>query len=505
MSIPPGTRLGPYEITGPLGGGGMGAVYSALDTRLGRRVAIKTIRDDVARDAGRRERFEHEAKTIASLTHPHICTLYDVGHASLPGATEEIAFLVMELIEGETLTARLARGPLPTHEALAIARQIADALEKAHSQGIVHRDLKPANIMLASEAASGRGPHVKLLDFGLARWRADRSVIVDEPTRTSALTGDGVVLGTLQYIAPEQLEGRAVDQRADLFAFGAILFEMIAGRPAFEAASPAGLISAILGGHPPRLSTVAPVAPPALDRIVAVCLAKDPGDRWTSAHDLRLLLDDVGGASATTAAPPPSRSNRREWFAWAAAALAIAAAVLLGIRAGGREGLSRRDVLSILPPDHVTLTDGEAPQISPDGRLVAFVGNDEAGTTRLYVRDRSGLTANALAGTDDATQPFWSPDSRSLGFFAAGRLKRIDVSGAALQTLAATPVPRGGTWNQHDVIVFAPFPAEPLQMSPATGGTPQPVPGADPGRWFPAFLPDGRHYLFLSLGAQHKV
>jgi Tol biopolymer transport system component len=495
MSIAAGTRLGPYEIIGPLGTGGMGDVYRARDTRLDRLVAVKTVKSELALDAERRARFEREAKTIASLTHPHICTLYDVGHARVPGAADDVAFLVMELIQGETLAERLTRGALPMSEALEIGRQVADALHRAHREGIVHRDLKPANIMLARSGATRPGlPHVKLLDFGLARLRADRQVVVDKPTQTSGLTTDGVVLGTLQYIAPEQLEGRAVDQRADLFALGAILYEMVSGRRAFQSSSAAGLISAILSSHPARLSSGVPMSPAALDRIVAICLAKNPDERWASAHDIRLLLDGVDGASAGTASARESR--RRERIAWGAAAVAALAALVLGLRPSSPAPRISRDLLSILPPDGAALTDGEAPQISPDGRLVAFVASDETGTVRLYAEPR----ARVLSGTNDATQPFWAPDSRRLGFFGGGRLKRIDLTSGIVQTLAAAPVPRGGTWNQQDVIVYTPFPAQATHQISAAGGTPTPVAGSTPneGRWFPFFLPDGRHYLYLS-------
>ncbi|HXW03881.1 MAG TPA: protein kinase [Vicinamibacterales bacterium] len=498
MRIAQGTRLGPYEIVSALGSGGMGDVYSARDTRLDRLVALKTVKSDLAGDLERRARFEREARAIASLTHPHICTLYDVGLAKLPGLDDEVAYLVMELIEGETLADRLARGALPLADALTIAAQVSQALDRAHRQGIVHRDLKPANIMLAGGRA-GASPHVKLLDFGLARLRADEAPVVDDATRTSGVTSDGVVMGTLQYMAPEQLEAKGVDQRADIFALGAILYEMVAGRRAFQASSNAGLISAILASEPARLSSVVPLATPALESVVHGCLAKDPDARWASAQDVRLLL---AGVDTTAGAEPPPRvrGNRREWLAWAVAALAAVAAAVLALRQPAPSGgTGQRTVLSVLPPEGTLLTNGEAPQISPDGRTVAFVGTDRTGTTRLYVRERSGTEPRALPGTEDATLPFWSPDGSSLGFFANARLKRIGVAGGAAQTLAPAPIPRGGSWNRQDEILFVPSPNQAPHRIPASGGTAIPVPGnlSDERRWFPFFLPDGRHYLYI--------
>jgi eukaryotic-like serine/threonine-protein kinase len=481
LALSPGTRLGPYEIVAPLGAGGMGEVYRARDTRLDRMVAIKTVSSEVAGDPERRARFEREARAIATLTHPHICTLYDVGHH------DGIEFLVMELLAGETLAARLSRGPLEIAEALACAIQIADALDAAHRAGIVHRDLKPANVMLTRAGASKSGaPHAKLLDFGVARLGSGETVVA-EATRTAPVTVQGQILGTLPYMAPEQLEGSQADARADLFGFGAIVFELITGRRAYGAASIA-----------------MPGAPPALERLVAVCLSKDPEDRWSSAHDVLLQLRSI----AASPAPPPvvdRASARRERVAWSLAALAALVAVALAailLRAPRNQAAADVDVLSILPPDQTALARGDAPRISPDGRIVAFAAMDRAGRTGLYVRSRDSLTVRLLPGTVDATMPFWSPDSRQLGFFAQGQLKIIALTGGPPHAIAPSPVPRGGTWNGDNTILFVSLPSLPINRVAATGGTIAPVPmapGGPPFRLFPRFLPDGRHYLFLAI------
>jgi dipeptidyl aminopeptidase/acylaminoacyl peptidase len=479
MSLASGSRLGPYQILSPLGAGGMGEVYRARDTRLDRDVAVKIVSADVSGDPERRTRFEREAKAIAALTHPHICTLYDVGNH------EGIEFLVMELLAGETLATRLAKGPLEIPEALACAIQIADGLDAAHRAGIVHRDLKPGNVMLTRSGASKSGaPHAKLLDFGLAKLRSSEPIVA-EATRTAPVTAQGQILGTLPYMAPEQLEGTPTDARADLFAFGAIVFEMITGRRAYGATSVA-----------------MPGAPPALERLVAVCLSKDPEDRWSTAHDVLLQLRAI---AASPAMPPvvDARSRRRERIAWSAAAVAAIAAIALAavlLRAPGNQTTGGVDALSILPPGQTTLDRGTAPAISPDGRMIAFVATDNAGRSGLYVRNRESLTARLLPDTDGATMPFWSPDSRQLGFFGQGRLKTIGLAGGAPHALAPAGVPRGGTWSRDNVILFVNLPSRPINQVPAAGGEVQPVPMPKDlagYRLFPRFLPDGHHYLFL--------
>ena len=471
MTLPPGTRLGPYEIVGPLGAGGMGEVYRARDTRLDRAVAVKTIRAE-SLDVEGRSRFEREARAIAGLTHPHICTLHDVGR------DDGVEFLVMELLEGETLAARIARGPLTSGEALVCAMQIADALDAAHRQGIVHRDLKPSNVMLTRTGA-------KLLDFGLAKLRAESAPTEDGLTANGPLTVRGQVLGTPAYMAPEQLGGAPVDQRADIFAFGAIVFEMITGKRALTAQAMPG-------------------APVALEHLVAVCLSKEPENRWSSAHDLLLQLRSIAADAATRPAMAPPSPRRR--LAWVATAVATAAAIVLAVlwqtgRGTRNPAGAALDVLSILPPDQTTLESGEAPQISPDGRSVAFVATDRIGKSRLYIRSRDAAVARVLSDTDGASLPFWSPDNRQLGFFAQSQLKIISIAGGSAHAIAGAPVPRGGTWGRDNVILFVGVPNLPINRIAAAGGDAVPVPasGVREFRLHPSFLPDGRHYLYLAL------
>ena len=497
MPLTSGTRLGPYEILGPLGAGGMGEVYRARDTRLDRTVAIKTLPDDSSGDPERRQRLEREARAIGALSHPNICALYDVGEH------EGTTFLVMELVEGTTLADRLTRGPLPLDEALACAIQIANALDKAHRNGIIHRDLKPGNIMIVRPARQGP-PQVKLLDFGLAKVGGDNPVIGDAATATSPVTRQGQILGTLHYMSPEQLEGRAVDARSDIFAFGAVLFEMLTGRRAFEGSSSASLIGAILHTAPPPVTGFCS-GPRALDRLIAICLAKHADDRWSSIHDVLLQLQAITGAPEAVAAAVPAPARGRERLAWIAAALAATAALVLAVllvtnRASSVDAGGERRVLSVLTPDQAPLVYGEAPLVSPDGRRVAFVVRDREGSTRLYVRELDGSVPQPLKGTEYASMPFWAPDSRRLGFFAQGRLKTIDTTGGPPTAIAAAPVPRGGSWNSDDLILFVSVPTQPTLMVPASGGTPVPVvtaEGVRDSRWFPKFLPDGRHYLYL--------
>ena len=497
VTLAAGMHLGPYEVLGPIGAGGMGEVYRARDTRLDRTVAIKTLRAESI-DPGQRTRFEREARAIAALTHPHICTLYDVGH------DQAIEFIVMELLEGETLAARLEKGPLATADALRYAIQIADALDAAHRLGIVHRDLKPSNVMLTRSGA-------KLLDFGLAKYGADVLPLAEGVTQAAPLTSEGQILGTLAYMAPEQLESKPIDPRADIFAFGAIVFEMITGQRAFAGSSQASVIGAILHTSPPPITRVMSGAPPALERLVTVCLSKDPADRWSSAHDVLLQLRSIPVDSHTEPAPASPPPRGRTGLAWIAAAvatiaaLAMAAAIMAG-RSTRNQADSAFDVLSMLPPEQTTLERGEAPQISPDGRHVAFVAADRLGRNGLYVRSRDSLTARALPETDGASLPFWSPDSRQLGFFAQGRVKTIAISGGSPHAIAAAPVPRGGTWGRDDVILFVGVPNLPIKRVPAGGGEalPVPMPPVHEFRLHPSLFPDGRHYLYQAIDDQAR-
>jgi len=507
VTLAAGTRLGPYEIVGPLGAGGMGEVYRARDTRLDRAVAIKTLHAE-SRDPDQRSRFEREARAIAALSHPNICTVHDVGREEpSTGSGQGVDYLVMELLEGDTLAARLAKGPLEIADVLAFAIQIAAALDAAHRRGIVHRDLKPGNVMLTRPGAARHGsPQVKLLDFGLAKLRSEVAPITDAATE-AVLTAQGQILGTIPYMAPEQLEGKPIDARTDLFAFGAIVFEMVTGKRAFNESSQASLIGAILHTSPPTITQVMPGSPPALERLVTVCLSKDPENRWSSAHDVLLQLKSI--AAVPQDAPGPAGPQRlwREPLAWSAAALATVAAlaiaaVMLAGRATRNQADAALDVLSVLPPEQTTVDRGEAPQISPDGRRVAFVATDRLGRSGLYVRSRDSLVALPLPDTDGASMPFWSPDGRQLGFFAQNQLKTIAISGGSPHVIATAPVPRGGTWSRDNVILFLAVPNLPLNRVPAAGGeaVPVPMPPVQEFRMFPAFLPDGRHYVYLASG-----
>jgi serine/threonine protein kinase len=496
--MPPeaGSRLGPYELVSPIGAGGMGEVWRGRDTRLDRSVAVKILPAGIAQDEQFRVRFEREAKTISSLNHPHICTLFDVGHEG------ETHFLVMELVEGESLADRLQRGPLPLDQVVKVGAQVAEALDGAHRQGIVHRDLKPANVMLTKTGA-------KLLDFGLARSGAavaGLSGSTELPTEAKPVTTAGTVLGTFQYMAPEQLEGAEADARTDIFALGALLYEMATGRRAFDGKSRTSLIAAILSTQPPPISSVQPVLPPALDHVVRRCLEKDPDDRWQSAHDvasdLRWIAD--AGSQAGVPATVTIRRRSRERLAWALAVLLGATATVLafvGLLRSGDATVPFRATLSPPPDTSLIPFDELGLSLSPDGRQLAFVAIGEDGSKRIWIRDLSDMSARPVPETEGAWYPFWSPDGRFLGFFADGKLKRIDLRGGSPQVIADAPSGRGGSWGPDDVIVFSPNISTGVHSVPATGGTPTPVTRFDPEketshRW-PQFLPDGRHFLFL--------
>jgi eukaryotic-like serine/threonine-protein kinase len=525
MILSSGTRLGPYEIQSLLGAGGMGEVYRARDTRLDRIVAIKVLTQQLADEALHRERFEREARAVAALSHPHICALYDVGEATDPQPSRQSAlptlFLVMEYLEGETLAARLERGALPIAQAITDAASIADALDKAHRRGVVHRDLKPGNVMLTRTG-------IKLLDFGLARLNRQSpsqaaSRVSALPTAAGDLTAQGTILGTFQYMAPEQLEGGDADARTDIFALGAVLYEMVTGRRAFEGKSQAGLIGAILEREPPAISAQQPMSPPALDAIVRRCLAKDPADRWQSAGDLGAALSALRDPERGAAVSPlasrldPSRltSRSRRFWIGMAALLGVTTIALLAILIARRESPAILDAMrfSIAPPGsgifQTPLLSGSAAPvggtISPDGRTLAFTATNASGKVLLWVRPLDSLDARSLAGTEDAALPFWSPDSQSIGFFAPGKLKRVDINGGSLQVLCDVARGRGGSWNRDGVIIFAAGLATGLSRIAATGGEPQPITALRNGQLshrFPYFLPDGRRYLYYGEGAR---
>ncbi|MGE3843632.1 MAG: protein kinase [Vicinamibacterales bacterium] len=494
MNPAPGVRIGAYEIVELLGEGGMGEVYKALDTRLDRSVAIKVLPEHLAADAELLQRFKREARALAALSHPHICQIYDVG------SHNGVHYLVMEYVEGETLAQRLTQGALPLDRALPLAIQVADALDKAHRTGIVHRDLKPANVMLTKAG-------VKLLDFGLAKLAPQseslgRGRLSEVSTGHAPLTGTGSILGTFHYMAPEQLDGGNVDARADIFSFGALVYEAITGRRAFEGASQASVIAAILERTPPPLSALMPVVPKALDRIITTCLAKDPDDRWQTARDvsreLRWLASGVTAPEAVPVAVRRAPPRRGVLIAGIGLLTAALVAALVPAIAHWREVK--------VPAQEVRFRVDVAPRfddtvvISPDGRMLAFDGIVD-GKWQLWVRPLDSLEARPLNGTDGAIYPFWSPDSRSLGFFADGKLKRISVDGGPPQTLAAAPEPRGGTWGRDGVIVFAPSLSGGLARVPAAGGevaAATTLRSGEISHRFPAFLPDGRHVLFLT-------
>ncbi len=502
MSLAIGTRLGPYEILSPLGAGGMGEVYKAKDTRLDRTVAVKVLKLDVSSTPEAHQRFDREAKTISQLSHPHICALYDVGRV---GETE---YLVMELLEGETLAARLTGGALPLDQTLRYGVEIAGALDHAHRHGIVHRDLKPGNVMLTKSG-------IKLLDFGLAKLQA-LSGPVDSSgsqlaTAGAPLTTEGTLVGTLQYMAPEQLEGEEADARSDVFAFGAVLYEMATGRRAFSAASRASLITAIMSSDPAPISTIRPMTPPALDRAVKKCLARDRDDRWQSAADLESELKWIGESTVPNVAPAAlGRRGMRNRLSWATAGffffstLALTVAIASRGRSSPEAGAIR---FSILPPTKLTPDlmswDPACLALSPDGRSVVFCAATPDGKHLLWVRSLDSLTPRALSGTDGATCPFWSPDNRSVGFFADGNLKRIEVGGGPALTVCAAPDGRGGAWSPAGSILFAPSFQGPLLQVPVSGGAASPVTAIDPARHetthrWPQFLPDGKHFLYLA-------
>jgi serine/threonine protein kinase/Tol biopolymer transport system component len=498
LPLTAGARLGPYEILSPLGAGGMGEVYRARDTRLERDVAVKVLSSRLSASPESRQRFEREAKTVSQLSHPHICALYDVGRE---GETE---YLVMELLEGETLSERLAKGPLPLEQTLRYGTEIADALDKAHRQGIVHRDLKPANVMITKSG-------VKLLDFGLAKAiapAAKPSSVTELPTQ-QALTQEGTILGTFQYMAPEQLEGKDADARTDVFAFGAVLYEMASGKKAFAASSQASLITAIMSSDPPAISTVQPMSPPALDRVVKKCLAKDPEGRWQNAADLASELQWVGEGSQAGLPPQLSlRRKNRERLAWTAAILLFAGCAALLVRDLRRPGTARRLMrFGLAPPAGESFSGAFA--LSPDGRSLAFTSN--GGDASLWIQSFDSGTMRKIAGTPNARYPFWSPDGKWVAVFTGGKLKKTDFSGATPQVVCDAGDTRGGSWGTNGQILFSPGSSGGLYAVSSAGGTPAPVTVVDVDkqqenshRW-PVWLPDGRHYLFLVMSGRPDV
>jgi Tol biopolymer transport system component/predicted Ser/Thr protein kinase len=505
MTLTSGTKLGPYEIVAPLGAGGMSEVYRARDTRLDREVAIKVLPSHLSENPEFRARFEREAKTISGMQHPNICVLHDVGRQ------DGVDFLVMEYLDGETLATRLARKPLTSDDTLRIGIEVADALDKAHRSGIVHRDLKPGNVMLTKVGTT------KLLDFGLAKLHSLASgaqsaapafsAVATVASMASPVTVAGTVVGTMQYMSPEQIQGKEADARSDIFAFGAMLYEMLTSKRAFQGKSQLSVASAVLEKDPEPISAVQPLTPPALEHLVRICLAKEPDQRFQSAHDLKLQLQWITAGGSQVGAPPVVVSQRKSPQKIMAAAMlagwvaAIAGAVLAMLLSSQVRQAQRPVTAEINSPPGADFTGAvRGPAvISPDGKELAFSAGDPKGS-RLWMRDLATGRTEVLEGTDEALFPFWSPDSRALAFFSSGKLRKVSVGGGPVQILCDAPEGRGGSWSANGTIIFTPNITESLYHVSEGGGTPEKLTQAKPG-WThrnPYFLPDGEHFLFIA-------
>jgi len=512
MPLTTGTKLGPYEIQTPLGAGGMGEVYRARDTRLDRTVAIKVLASHLSSSPELKQRMEREGRAISSLNHPHICQLYDIG------TQDGTDYLVMEFLEGETLSDRLRKGAMPLAEIFKIGIDVAEALAVAHRQGIVHRDLKPGNIMLTKGGA-------KLMDFGLAKPLSAQTTTsgsgsappsftaaatLSGPSPLSPLTTAGSIIGTIQYMSPEQIEGKDADARSDIFAFGAVLYEMATGRRPFTGKSQISLASSILEKDPDPISTTNPQTPPAFEHVLTTCLQKNPEDRYLAAHDIRLELQWIATErpSLPASVAPQSQSRLRERVGWA---LALVLAIVLGVGVGAFINRQLRPALltrtAVNPPASVKLAlTGDfagPPVLSPDGTSIAFSAVGADSKLSLWVRPMGLMDAHMVPGTEGAIFPFWSPDSRSLGFFAEGKLKTIDLSGGSAVAICNAPFGRGGSWGPAGVILLATDTQTTLMRVSASGGTPVRVTKMDTSqhtshRW-PFFLPDGKHFLYLAM------
>ncbi|MEO5618934.1 MAG: protein kinase, partial [Candidatus Eisenbacteria bacterium] len=522
-----GTRLGPYEIIAPIGAGGMGEVYRAKDTRLGRDVAVKVLPQHLSAEPEIRARFEREAKTVSSLNHPNICTLFDVGRAPGEAGSGETDYLVMELIEGDTLAVRLQRGPLPAAELLRFGTQIADALDRAHRAGVVHRDLKPGNIMITRSGA-------KLMDFGLSRVTGmsgaasgsgrSLSALTQSPTMAQALTAEGTLLGTFQYMAPEQLEGKEADTRSDIWALGCVLYEMATGRRAFEGRSQASLIAAILERTPPPVgeapsgtsaATTSDGPPPGIERLIRYCLAKDPEERIQTAHDVKLQLQGIAegaGLSATSvaasqvsaqvaAARARSAGGTGARLAWLVAAVALLVAAGTVVWTVARPPAARQVARFRLSPIPGT-ADFFWPRVSPDGRFILLQGADSAGVVRAYVRPMDQVNAVPVPGTEGLRRAYWSPDGREIVFVAGDKIQRAPIGGGSPTVICAA---QGGvdlSWGSRGHILMDGSFTDTLRVVSAAGGELRPATGVDReagevGSGWPCFLPDGEHFLFI--------
>ena len=504
MAHTAGTKLGPYEIQSPLGAGGMGEVYRARDTRLERIVAVKILPSHLSENPEAKQRFDQEARTISSVNHPNICTLYDVVHQN---GTD---YLVMEYLEGETLADRLRKGPLPIDQVLRYGLDICEGLDKAHRCGVIHRDLKPGNIMLTKTGA-------KLMDFGLAKMSVSTasaasglSMTSSTPPGSHPLTAQGTVVGTFQYMSPEQVEGKPADARSDIFALGAVLYEMTTGKRAFEGKTAASAMAAVLERDPPPITSLQPMTPPAFERLVKSCLAKDPDERWQTAHDVKLQLRQIleGGSQITSSAvaiqPLRKRASKLAWIV--AAALAIVAALALFFLYQAEQKQLPVLRVEMNPPDKLLFNlsgdHGGPATISPDGRYIVFSAYGPAGA-QLYLRALDSTSSQPLAGTEGAMFPFWSPDSRSIAFFTDDKLKRIDATGGTPVTICESTLGRGGSWGPDGTIVAALSYNTGISRVSANGGAPTPVTTIDAiqyssHRW-PWFLPDGKHFLYVAV------
>jgi eukaryotic-like serine/threonine-protein kinase len=500
MALTSGTRLGPYEIQSPLGAGGMGEVYRARDTRLDRIVAIKILPSHLSENPEAKQRFDREARTISSLNHPNICTLHDVGHQ------DGVDYLVMECLEGETLAERLRKGPLPVPQVLKYGIEICEGLEKAHRSGVVHRDLKPGNIMLTKTGA-------KLMDFGLAKASvatkdasSNLTVTMSTPVGSHPLTAQGTVMGTFQYMAPEQVEGKEADALSDIFALGAVLYEMATAKRAFEGKTAASAMAAVLEREPSPISTVQPMAPAALDHVVQGCLAKDPEARWQNAADIARELRWIASGGSSIGAPPPVHvvPRWRERLAW----VAVVVALLVGLAwMMLREREPVRTLRSFLPPPAQMTFDftgdfSGPPVFNTDGSAIAYCARTQKDRDVIWVQTLTDPAPRKLEGTEGASFPFWSADGKFLVFFSDAHMKKIPAAGGPVTVLADAPNPRGGSWNQDNVIIYEPDYRDTLWKIGAAGGTPVRLTKFETGkhtthRW-PQFLPDGKHFLFFA-------
>jgi Tol biopolymer transport system component len=510
MALTPGTKLARYEIRSQLGAGGMGEVYRARDTEIGRDVAVKVLPSAFSADPDRLQRFQQEACAAGALNHPNILSIYDVGkHNGSP-------YLVSELLEGKTLHKRIAGASLGQRRAIDYALQISNGLSAAHEKGIIHRDLKPDNIFITNDS------RVKILDFGLAKLTQldTEQAQTDIPTRRVD-TDPGVIMGTVGYMSPEQLKGHAVDHRSDIFSFGAILYEMLSGRRAFQGESAAETMSAILKEDPPDLSDTNKSVSPALARLVTHCLEKNPEARFHSARDLAFTLEALSGTNnvsdetATLIAPVRDQPKRRERLLWmgviAVLTVALVTALPFAIKYFRKSEPAQGQAVRffVLPSENATLVTGSQ-QISPDGTKLVYVASGTDGKRAIWTRRLDSLSAELLPGADEPANPFWSPDGRSLGFFAAGsKLAKIELNGGPAQVLTGVQGNAGGTWNQDGVILFTRGLHDGLYRIPATGGSPVPVTTLDEsrketGHAWPYFLPDGQHFLFLARSTQRE-